>query len=153
MSVSWNLRNKMVDDIFNPPKMAAACREYFSALTSAISSWTSGRSCENPQKVKDLSVQNSVQTVQYYVMAPYKCSWELPHSCQYRITLPWGCCSGSWPWTGPLWRTSEHVHTEPRHCSNSSPAHETVRWRNTWKTKMKLTTQTWCKYNRPEHYC
>lgn len=73
----------MVDDIFNPPKMAAACREYFSALTSAISSWTSGRSCENAEKKKDLltdisALHDGLTNVHVNFLK----------SCQYGIAVP-----------------------------------------------------------------
>lgn len=41
------------------PKMAAACREYFSALTSAMSSWTSGRSCTQRSTFQSQKASNS----------------------------------------------------------------------------------------------
>lgn len=39
--LTWKLSGQELSS----PRIAAAWREYFSALTSAISSWTSGRSC------------------------------------------------------------------------------------------------------------
>lgn len=57
--LAWKLSVQKVPS----PKMAAAWREYFSALTSAMSSWTSGRSCRNQRYNSDVS--GGVQMLRY----------------------------------------------------------------------------------------